>query len=739
MNMIGLIMGCVVKVKKPFFISIMLALSNAGIIIFNGISVSQSKWEYIHPFPTGNTLNSISFYDFNNGYSAGSKGTIIRTTDGGRSWITENSGVSTSINRIICLNKFRTIAIGDRGVILTKSSIENFWISRRSPVPYNLHDVKFISDKTGYTAGLGGTVLKTTDSGIQWIKLNTGTSASLFCIDFADVNTGVSGGYNVILKTSDGGFSWMNLNILISPPSQIIDVRMFGRDTIYALCCTPYGGFLKSTDGGFSWEFHSLNLPLLFDGTVDLVRSFSFKDSQTGYIVTDLGTILNTQNGGGYWSSDSTYRPVYEKSGILREVNYFDAGTIFITGGGGTVISSNTCGKSWETISGNHSDIRSIIFQNEYTGYAVGEDGKILKSTNSGYGWETIKIKTDEILNHITFISEMTGFICGKDGVILKSSDSGIKWANIKSGTIEELKHISFINHSTGYICGGKSEAVILKSTDNGESWQKIYGNREMLKLNSLEFINVNKGFACGKFGYLLKTTNGGTSWMVNQVSPEEIFSISFYDEQYGLVAGEDGFIYRTSDSGNTWEYSASGYYNTLFRIKFLTQDIALCAGREGSIIYSMDKGATWNRAEKKTGNSLYDITYTGNISEKIISFVSGEFGTLLKSEIKIPVKANSFIKEKTSLINYFPNPFKTTVNFHYEITDRKKVLLVIYDLTGREIETIINREQNAGKYNAYFDLRKHTDGLNLSSGIYFYSFYLNGRLTASGKMLHLK
>lgn len=725
--------------KNSYLILRMLALPCAGILFFNGIAIPQASWNFIHPVPTGNRLNSISFFESKTGYSAGSTGTVIKTTDGGISWIRENSGVSTEINRIICLSKYSAIAVGEKGVILTKSSTEDFWIRRRCPVPYNLHDVNFISDKTGYAAGLGGTVLKTTNGGTHWIKLNTGISASLFCIDFADVNTGVSGGFNVLIKTTNGGLNWIQQNVTINPPSQITDVKMFGCDTIIVLCSTPYGEFHKSTDGGLNWTVHSLNLPLLFEGTVDLVRSFSFKNSQTGYIVTDLGTILKTENGGISWISDSSFRPAYEKTGIFREVYLFDSNNIYIAGGGGTVLKKSDNGTNWEILSGNHEDMRSVFFQNESTGYSVGEKGSILKSTNSGSDWSALKFKSDEILNHITFISDNTGFISGNKGVILKSTDSGNKWVNLNSGTTEDLRHAAFINTSTGYICGGKNEALILKSTNAGESWQQIYSNPEILRLNSIEFINVNTGFACGKFGYLLSTSDGGSNWMTNLISPEELLSLSFFDEQHGLIAGEDGFILRTLDGGNTWNYTESGYYNTLFRIKFLTSDFALSAGREGTIIYSTDKGVTWHKAIKITSNALYDISVTGFSSDKIITFVSGESGTILKSEKKNPMMHNLFTKEISAKIFNIPNPFTASVRFQYEINERSKVLLKIYDLKGREIQTLVNLDQNAGKHNAYFDLRKKTGGLILSSGIYFYAFYVNGKLSASGKMLHLK
>ncbi|MBV6477379.1 MAG: Ycf48-like protein [Ignavibacteria bacterium] len=717
----------------------MLAFSCAGIFIFNGKLISQTSWNYIHPMPTGNRLNSISFYDCINGFSAGSNGTIIRTTDGGNSWYLENTGVSLSINRIFCISKNNTAAIGDKGLILTKSNDKDFWIRRRCPVQLNLHDITFISDKTGYASGLGGTVLKTTSGGTYWAKLNTGTSASLFCINFADNVNGVSGGFDIIIKTTDGGATWTNLNVSINPPSQISDIKMFGRDTIYALCSTPYGEFYKSTDGGNTWTIHRLNLRLLYEGSVDLVRSFSFKNSMTGYIVTDLGTILKTDNGGVNWSSDSSYRPAYEKTGIFSEVYRFDSGRVFIAGGGGTILKNAGDLNGWKSLSGNHADIRSIFFQNEITGFAASTEGKIFKTTDSGISWENIETGYNEVYNHITFISDKTGFVSGSNGKILKSYDSGKNWKSMNTGIEEDLHCISFTDTATGFACGGKSEAVILKTSDAGESWRKIYTNTEILRLNSIEFANESTGFAGGKFGNLLRTTDGGNSWMLNKISPEDILSISFYDISNGLLAGEDGFIFRTTDGGNNWIYTESGYYNTLFSIAYVTRDFAICSGREGRIIYSTNKGAVWNKAERITDNSLYGISVTGFNDDKMTAFAAGKFGTVLRSVITIPrIITNADTEIHEEIISY-PNPFKDNIKFKYELKDRGEVMLKIYDISGREIHTLVNCEQNSGKQEVNFELRKELRGASISSGIYFYTFYLNGKIKASGRLLHLK
>jgi hypothetical protein len=67
-----------------------------------------------------------------------------------------------------------------------------------------------------------------------------------------------------------------------------------------------------------------------------------------------------------------------------------------------------------------------------------------------------------------------------------------------------------------------------------------------------------------------------------------------------------------------------------------------------------------------------------------------------------------------------------------YEIPASGLVNIKIYDLLGREIETLINEEKSPGRYKVRFD------GSNLASGLYFYRITANN-FTETNKMLLLK
>lgn len=63
-----------------------------------------------------------------------------------------------------------------------------------------------------------------------------------------------------------------------------------------------------------------------------------------------------------------------------------------------------------------------------------------------------------------------------------------------------------------------------------------------------------------------------------------------------------------------------------------------------------------------------------------------------------------------------YPNPFNPVTNIVYEIKNEGLVILKVYDVTGKEISTLVNKIKQPGSYSVQFD------GANLSSGVYFYS-----------------
>ncbi|TNE71733.1 T9SS type A sorting domain-containing protein [bacterium] len=117
-------------------------------------------------------------------------------------------------------------------------------------------------------------------------------------------------------------------------------------------------------------------------------------------------------------------------------------------------------------------------------------------------------------------------------------------------------------------------------------------------------------------------------------------------------------------------------------------------------------------------GYSYENINY--EILDKEIS-ISGNYSyRLLQTDFDGKVNhigLLEFIFEEphsVELKQNFPNPFNPTTVINYQIPVKQKVLIEVYDIIGRKIQTLVNAEQLAGQYTVTFN------GSNVASGVYF-------------------
>ena len=94
-------------------------------------------------------------------------------------------------------------------------------------------------------------------------------------------------------------------------------------------------------------------------------------------------------------------------------------------------------------------------------------------------------------------------------------------------------------------------------------------------------------------------------------------------------------------------------------------------------------------------------------------------------------VKHNLVVSDYYISQNY-PNPFNPTTKINYQLPDAGMVSIVVYDILGRKVQTLMNEYRNEGKYTLVFDASK------LASGMYIYSLHVNG-FVMNRKMMLLK
>jgi hypothetical protein len=94
----------------------------------------------------------------------------------------------------------------------------------------------------------------------------------------------------------------------------------------------------------------------------------------------------------------------------------------------------------------------------------------------------------------------------------------------------------------------------------------------------------------------------------------------------------------------------------------------------------------------------------------------------------------------RAELRQNYPNPFNPTTSITYFVPEagpKQQVSLVVYDVTGSRVRTLVSGEHDAGRFNVEWDGRDNR-GNQVSSGVYFYRLHTTG-FSASKKMLLLK
>ena len=97
-----------------------------------------------------------------------------------------------------------------------------------------------------------------------------------------------------------------------------------------------------------------------------------------------------------------------------------------------------------------------------------------------------------------------------------------------------------------------------------------------------------------------------------------------------------------------------------------------------------------------------------------------------LSNEVNVGVPSNY------SLSQNYPNPFNPTTNLEFGISELGFVSLKVFDVSGKEVMTLVNEQKTPGYYKINFN------GANLSSGIYFYTIKA-GDFTSTKRMILLK
>jgi hypothetical protein len=119
------------------------------------------------------------------------------------------------------------------------------------------------------------------------------------------------------------------------------------------------------------------------------------------------------------------------------------------------------------------------------------------------------------------------------------------------------------------------------------------------------------------------------------------------------------------------------------------------------------------------------------SVSEYVYNAVNNETREF-RIDAVTGVSEENTIPKSYALYQNYPNPFNPTTTIEFDIPEKTNVKLVVYDILGREVETLVNKEFEPGKYKINFT------ATNLPSGVYFYTLR-TPKFTKTNKMLLIK
>lgn len=385
-----------------------------------------------------------------------------------------------------------------------------------TPQGQDLSAVAF-DGQTGYAVGDFGTVLRSDDAGATWTGLPSGTVDDLSVVQELSPTTVVAGGGCSVEESTDSGQTFQQLPLGLSSS------------------CT------------------------------DNVAAVAFATAQQGYVATQGGTLLYTDNAGATVEARSSV-PV--GSGQLTGLAFSSPTTGLAVTSGGTIERTTDGGNSWNQVQVASTGLRGVAIVNPTLAFAVGDGGELLRSTDGGSTWTRLPLTLTgggaaPNLHTITCADPNDCLISTTNANELVRTTDGGQTGTIVSVSNHALDGVAYTAGTRVVGVGGGGTTVI--SDDAGQTFPTVTSGG-LSYFNAVEGALVagrapGSAYLPGDGGGIVATTDSGRSWSLLRVpTSQSIQSVAFASKSTGYALDDRGVLHRTTDGGTSWSSFAEGH-----------------------------------------------------------------------------------------------------------------------------------------------------------------------------------
>ena len=200
-----------------------------------------------------------------------------------------------------------------------------------------------------------------------------------------------------------------------------------------------------------------------------------------------------------------------------------------------------------------HDALFGLCLEGE-NGIAVGDAGVVMRSGDGGDSWQRQAGFTQAALLDVN-CGPGAQFIVGQEGLVYRREGDGFR--QLDSGSDQRLLAVTSNEDGLVFAVGGFG--TVLRSTDNGESWEALSFDWEAILNDFLEphiyAVDIADDGAitiAGEFALVMRSTDGGDNWEVANMGEASIFGMHLLNGR-GFAVGQDGSVLLTEDGGASW------------------------------------------------------------------------------------------------------------------------------------------------------------------------------------------